>query len=131
MTMETLQMTHPEVPGAKMEIDFEDDLEFSIRSEDVLTLDDTREENIVKKITLVDYFVRWGLASVVEARFVASNGVVIELSPEKLYEENTDELLMLGLYLNRKRRQRLEGSATLEYGKRAVDLVTGQSSHDW
>jgi hypothetical protein len=125
MTMETLQMTHPEVPGAKMEIDFEDDLEFSIRSEDVLTLDDTREENIVKKITLVDYFVRWGLASVVEARFVASNGVVIELSPEKLYEENTDELLMLGLYLNRKRRQRLEGSATLEYGKRAVDLVTG------
>lgn len=123
--METLQMTHPEVPGAKMEIDFEDDLEFSIRSEDVLTLDDTREENIVKKITLVDYFVRWGLASVVEARFVASNGVVIELSPEKLYEENTDELLMLGLYLNRKRRQRLEGSATLEYGKRAVDLVTG------
>jgi hypothetical protein len=125
MTMETLQMTHPEVPGAKMEIDFEDDLEFSIRSEDVLTLDDTREENIVKKITLVDYFVRWGLASVVEARFVASNGVVIELSPEKLYEENTDELLMLGLYLNRKRRQRLEGSATLEYGKSAVDLVTG------
>lgn len=123
--METLQMTHPEFPGAKMEIDFEDDLEFSMRSEDVLTLDDTREENIVKKITLVDYFVRWGRASVVEARFVASNGVVIELSPEKMYEENTDELLMLGLYLNRKRRQRLEGSATLDYGKRAVDLVTG------
>lgn len=123
--METLKMENPLVPGAKMEIDFEDDLEFSVRSELALTLDDTREENIVKKITLVDYFVRWGRASVVEARFVASNGEVIEVSPERLYEENTGDLLLLGLYLNRKRRQRLEGSATIDYGKRVVDLVTG------